>query len=265
MNTQVALCEVSDYVNVGSLKFYDENPRTISKDRLAQLKESIKNKGFYQPILVWKSTNKKKHNTVLAGNHRLLAVRELLEEGFEFNHGKEKNVLPVVYETVSEEQARAILYDSNNTYASWVEDKLRTALKDCTTKQIADYGFTPQYVDTILKNAINEADKVAESLNDELETSPMGLDKLNLALGEDTTAVIVLNRDVFDSFNNMIAPLARRLNKSWRVGDNLSEAVFVLMEKVEEIGLIQKLLAQVDDETDLDSVIEEESFEEINL
>ncbi|NBW98899.1 hypothetical protein EBR03_04945, partial [bacterium] len=264
MNTQVTLCEVSDYVGVGSLKFYDENPRTISKDRLEQLKESIKSKGFYQPILVWKSTNKKKHNTVLAGNHRLLAVKELLEEGFEFNHGKEKGVLPVVYESVSEAEALAILYDSNNTYADWVEEKLRTALKDCTTRQIADYGFTPQYVDTLLKNAITEADRVTEDLDKELETSPVDLDRLKNALGEDSAAVIVLNRDVFDSFNNMIAPLAKRLNKSWRVGDNLSEAVFVLMEKVEEEGLVQKLLAQVDETTDLDSVIGEESFEEIN-
>jgi len=263
MSTQVTLCEVSDYVSVGSLKFYDENPRTISKERLEQLKESIRSKGFYQPILVWKSTNKKKHNTVLAGNHRLLAVRELIEEGFEFNHGKEKSVLPVVYESVSEAEARAILYDSNNTYASWVEEKLRTALKDCTTKQIADYGFTPQYVDTLLKNAIIEAERVTEDL--ELETAPVDLERLKTALGEESTAVIVLNRDVFDSFNSMIAPLAKRLNKSWRVGDNLSEAVFVLMEKVEEQGLIQKLLAQVDESTDIDTVIEDEGFEELNL
>lgn len=261
----ITLCEVSDYVSISSLKFYDENPRTIARERLDQLKESIKTKGFYQPILVWRSTKKKNHNTVLAGNHRLLAVRELIEEGFEFTHGKDANVLPVVYESVTDEEARAILFDSNNTYANWVDEKLRTALKDCTTKQISNYGFTPEYVDTLLKNAIADADKVTEDLETEREMAPVMLDKLGAGIGEDTTAVIVLNRDVFDSFNQMIAPLAKRLNKNWRVGDNLSEATYVLVEAIQETGLIKKLLSQVDDKEDLDSVIEDASFEEINL
>lgn len=258
----VTLCDVADYVSITSLKFYEENPRTISRDRLDQLKESIKTKGFYQPILVWKSSKKKFHNTVLAGNHRLLAVRELLEEGYEFTHGDSDKVLPVVYESVTEEEARAILFDSNNTYAGWVEDKLRTALKDCSSKQISNYGFTPEYVDGLLKDAIKEADKVTEDLNEEVGT--VELDKLG-SLADDPTGIVVLNRDVFDSFNQMIAPLAKRLNKNWRVGDNLSEAVFVLVEKIEAIGLVRKLLSEVDDKVDLDSTIEDESFEELTL
>lgn len=255
---KIQLCDVADYVSIDELKFYEENPRSISRDRLDQLKESIKNKGFYQPILVWHSKSKRHKNTVLAGNHRLIAVKELLEEGYEFNHGNLKNVLPVVFERVSEEQARAILFDSNNVYANWIEDKLRSALKDADSKKIASYGFTQDYVDSLLGGAIKEANKVVSELESERIIEPVDAARLADALEEDRHGILVLDKDVYDRLIEVIKPLAKKINPKWRVEHGVSEALSILIDKIKESGIIKELLKDKERE---DFEIEEEGLD----
>lgn len=88
-SNKIELCKVKTYAKISDLKVHPHNPRTISSDRLEQLKNSILKKGFYEPILVWK-----KGGVVLSGNHRLQAARELIEEGYEFiSHDGQKDVL----------------------------------------------------------------------------------------------------------------------------------------------------------------------------
>lgn len=158
MSNQIKTCKVAIYADVTKLKFHPDNPRTIKEDRLAALKESIIQRGFYQPILVWK-----KNSIVLAGNHRLMAVQELIKEGWEFITPDGKlNHLPVVIEDVSKDEAMAILLETNNTYAEWVEDKLSAALKDMEERghSILSVGFTQAEVDGLLTKAIKEADDI---------------------------------------------------------------------------------------------------------
>ena len=87
------------------------------------MKNSIIEKGFYEPILVWT-----KDNIVLSGNHRVKASRQLLKEGYTFATQVGDNYLPVVYEDCDEATAFSILIETNNHYAHWIEDKLKAAL-----------------------------------------------------------------------------------------------------------------------------------------
>lgn len=156
MGKKIELCGVKNYIAVEDLQFYPNNPRKISEVRLEQMKKSIVQKGFYEPILVWS-----KDNIILAGNHRTKAVLELIAEGYEFDSpdGKKKGVLPVVIEDVSDEVAEEILFETNNHYAEWVEDKLQAALTEAQQagRNIEGFGFTAEEVDLLVIKAIEEA------------------------------------------------------------------------------------------------------------
>jgi hypothetical protein len=153
----IAVCKVANYLPVDKLQIHPENPRTIKRERLDDLKRSLIKKGFYEPILVWT-----KDNIILAGNHRLKASLELIDEGYTFTIGNKKNQLPVVLEDCTEEEANAILFESNNHYAEWINEKLREALKDAEESgaNIRDYGWTDQELAAI----VDEAEKEASSI-----------------------------------------------------------------------------------------------------
>jgi len=94
------------------LETHPDNPR---RGNLAQVVESIATNGLFGALVVNRRTRQ-----VLAGNHRLLAAREL---------GMEK--VPVVWVDVGDEQALRILVADNRTsdLASYDEAKLGEALE----------------------------------------------------------------------------------------------------------------------------------------
>lgn len=151
----VTLCTVHTYLKVEDLLPYPNNPRTISRDRLDLMKRSIVEKGFYEPILVHK-----RDKTVLAGNHRLQAVKELMAEGYAFtNHLGETDVLPVVEEDVSDEVALGILLETNNHYAEWVDELLQRTLAEAKEAGLSmdAFGFTQAQLDGFIFKAIEES------------------------------------------------------------------------------------------------------------
>lgn len=164
MSNQIEVCKSASYVPVGKLKFHPNNPRTIRPERLEQLKRSITDKGFYQPILVWK-----KGGIVLAGNHRLLAAQELISEGWSFMAPNgATDSLPVVIEDVSEEVAQAILFETNNTYAEWVDERLRVAIEEAEElgRDVKSFGFTQDEIDVLLKDALKDAEDILGNKDD---------------------------------------------------------------------------------------------------
>lgn len=151
----VSLCAVKDYIDIDKLQFYPNNPRKISLERLNLMKESIQAKGFYEPILV-----RKKGNIILSGNHRTRAVLEMIDDGYEFTAPDgTKGVLPVVIADVDDETAEAILFETNNHYAEWVEDQLQKALTEANEagKNISAFGFTQDDIDKYVMKATEEA------------------------------------------------------------------------------------------------------------
>ena len=227
MNIQ--LCKVTDYLPIEKLKLHQNNPRQISREKLTELKNSIIEKGFYQPILIWK-----KDNTILAGNHRFLAVQELIREGYAFNSGKSKHVLPVVIEDMSDEMAEAILYETNNHYADWVEDKLADALKIAKEagRDIGKFGFDSEYVDILLSSALADAAPITDR---KLETE---FDPSGDVIGErDEFESIVLSKPIYEQAVELLSQIAVGLNPEWTERDSLGQAVQALCQFAREKGV----------------------------
>ena len=142
--------KVKSYVGIESLKFHPDNPRTIRSDRLNALKESIVEKGFYQPIIIDKA-----NSYILSGNHRVKAVKELIREGYILPD----NLMPVVIEDCDESTANQILFESNNSYAEWIDDKVREALSGVQDELLSGYGFTDLELKILIDRASEEANE----------------------------------------------------------------------------------------------------------
>lgn len=60
-----------DYVSIGDLKPYERNAKLHPKEQVEQIKNSIKEFGFNDPVAVWKDSE------IIEGHGRLLAAQEL--------------------------------------------------------------------------------------------------------------------------------------------------------------------------------------------
>ena len=161
---EIESCSVREYRNVSELNLHPDNPREISRERLNDLKESIIKKGFYEPILIWGE-----NNYVLSGNHRLVAIRELIAEGWKINGGSLSpvNQLPVVECDCDEATAIAILFETNNRYANWIEEKVREALNAADSSELKGYGFSSAELDIWIAKAEDEARDTMSAIYDD--------------------------------------------------------------------------------------------------
>ena len=60
-----------EYVSIGDLKPYERNAKLHPKEQIEQIKKSIKDFGFNDPVAVWKD------NEIIEGHGRLIAAKEL--------------------------------------------------------------------------------------------------------------------------------------------------------------------------------------------
>lgn len=110
--------EVQDLIK--KLKNNPKNPRTISAEKLRQLKVSVTEFPEmleYRPI-VYDST---KDYVVLGGNQRLTLVKELVKDGFEF--------LPEYFKDASKltpEKKKRFIIEDNLVEGSWDTEMLKT-------------------------------------------------------------------------------------------------------------------------------------------
>ena len=231
---KIKTCKVANYIEIKKLKFHPKNQelRQISLERMKDLKQSIIDKGFYEPILVWK-----KNATILAGNHRVKAVNELVDEGYEFETpGGKINHLPVVVEDCDGAMAYKILHESNNQYASWIEDRLSSALKEAEEagENLRDYGYTTEEVDRLLQTALEE---VEEDLTSEDDGEP---NPHITPPREDRFEHLILPQEIYLELVDILKPIAKSLNDSWREGDSLTEAVQAMCQRIREKGIFDE-------------------------
>jgi len=266
MSNKIELCKVKTYAKISELKFHPNNPRKISSERLAQLKESILKKGFYEPILVWK-----KGAVVLSGNHRLQAVRELVAEGYEFNsHDGMVGVLPVIIEDVDYKTAEAILFEANNHYAEWIEDKLKEAIQEAVDhgSNANDFGFTDKELQKMLKDVEKDADEVLRRTdvdsvnritNDQIEkelgpsfTQPEIVNPVNstdFEVIEEEFAYITLPKRSIEKFRKQLEIVAKAIDPRWD-GASLSDAADVYLEVIEKSGVLEEIKGNSDGKED---------------
>lgn len=132
MNIPDSLLELA--VDVDQLVPYRTNPRRGDVGRIA---ESLEANGQYRPIVVRRSTNE-----VLAGNHTLLAVREL---------GWPK-VAATFVDVDDDQAARIVLVDNRtNDLAGYDDDLLLELLQ--SIPDLGGTGFTSEELDELLNAA----------------------------------------------------------------------------------------------------------------
>jgi hypothetical protein len=239
---QIQACESAHYLSVDELRFHPENAnlRGITRQRLDDLKASIMEKGIYQPFIVWKEKN-----FILSGNHRLKAVQELLDEGFEFQSAKGLNMMPVILADVSEERASQILHEANGQYAEWIEESLAKALLAARDagEELKQYGYSDKAIEKMLASASKEAEDVLRGLeaqqvdvNKELASVQGGPKAQDLRFES-----IMLPEDVYHDFMEICGSIAKKVNSDWREGDSIVEAVQVLILLVRQTDVVESL------------------------
>lgn len=100
-----------EHLDLDALVPFDRNPRTISAERLASLKESVRSLGLFKPLLVWRGEDGEP--IVIGGNQRLRALHEIRSEGGEVGS------VPVVEFDGDEPTARTIALRDNASDGEW--------------------------------------------------------------------------------------------------------------------------------------------------
>jgi len=233
---QIQVCKVATYAPIHKLKFHPKNSelREITRERTDDLKNSIKKKGFYEPLLVWK-----KGGVVLAGEHRIKAALELIEEGFEFvtTTGK-KNCLPVVVEDCDEDTAYEILHESNNHYATYIDIKLAAALKEAEQagKDLGQMGFSNTELDELMKSALEDANEVLDQEPESEEYASHGVNKL-----VDEYESLTLPKDVYNQLMGILSEVAKAIEPDWKKGDSVVNAMQALCQLIKESGALNQI------------------------
>jgi len=113
----------TERVAVSSLNFYPGNPR---RGNVGMIAESLKANGLYKPLVVQRSTN-----YVLAGNHTLMAARDL---------GYER--IDVVFADVDDATARRITLVDNRSADSATYDMDDLAALLASVEDFAGSGYS---------------------------------------------------------------------------------------------------------------------------
>ena len=116
-----------EYISPGELKSYENNAKIHTAEQVEQIKNSIKEFGFNDPIAVWKD------NVVIEGHGRLIAATEL---------GLDK--VPVIrLDGLTDEQRRAytIVHNKLTMNTGFDFDLLEQELQELQNTDMAKYGF----------------------------------------------------------------------------------------------------------------------------
>ena len=113
--------------NIEDLKFYPGNPRNISKEMLDKLRQSLREFGFVDPLVI------NKDNEVIGGNQRLKAARA---EGI-----KE---VPVVVVDLPKNKEKALNLALNKITGEWDEELLKNFIEDLDVEDIELAGFNDE-------------------------------------------------------------------------------------------------------------------------
>lgn len=118
-----------EYLNKEELKPYANNAKIHTADQVEQIKNSIREFGFNDPIAIWHD------NEIIEGHGRLLAVMEM----------DEIEKIPVIrLDDLTDEQRKAymLVHNKLTMNTDFDIDILNLELDDIVDIDMAQYGFT---------------------------------------------------------------------------------------------------------------------------
>lgn len=122
-----------EYVDINSIKPYENNAKTHPNEQVEQIKKSIEQFGMDDPIGVW-------HNEVVEGHGRLLACKEL---GFQ--------EVPIIrLDHLNDEQRKAymLVHNKLTMNSEFDIDILENELDDILNIDMAEFGFDGALLDS---------------------------------------------------------------------------------------------------------------------
>lgn len=169
-----------EYVNKQDLKPYANNAKLHDAEQVEQIKESIREFGFNDPVAVWHD------NEIIEGHGRLLAVMEM----------DDINAVPVIrLDELSDEQRRAymLVHNKLTMNTDFDVDLLNVELDDIIDIDMQEFGFTNLDMDFI---DFEEAEKIDSSkrMNSSIVTVVLGAAKFEI---EDKT------HSIYDATRNI--------------------------------------------------------------
>ena len=115
-----------EYVPIGSIKKYERNAKLHPAEQVEQIKKSIEEFGFNDPIAVW-------HGTIVEGHGRLMAAEQI-----------GMTVVPVIrLDELTDEQRRAYMLVHNKTTmnSDFDAEMLDLELDDILDIDMSEFGF----------------------------------------------------------------------------------------------------------------------------
>ena len=216
---------------IETLKEWDKNPRSLSKEGFERLKKQIQKLGVYKPLLITKD------GTVLGGNMRLKALQDL---GY-------KDIWVSVVEADTEEKKIEYALSDNDRVGKYEGDQLANLIGNFPEVEWNDYAVDikePQLVSDIMdqysevtEDEVPEVPKVAESKLGEVYT----LGRHRLMCGDATKI-----EDVEKLMNGQKADITFH-SPPYNVGHNLgydkdSKYINDTDDKVDYLDLLTKSL-----------------------
>lgn len=131
-----------EYVDIGKLRTYANNAKIHTAEQIEQIKKSIEEFGFNDPIAVWKD------NVIIEGHGRLIAAVEL---GID--------AVPIIrLDNLSDEQRKAYMLVHNkltmNTGFSFTT--LEQELNDLSNFDMNSFGFDISFDDSLTEEDDDE-------------------------------------------------------------------------------------------------------------
>jgi ParB-like chromosome segregation protein Spo0J len=148
-------------IPVNTLKPFEGNPRTITRNMLNRLAQSIEEEGFLQPLVI------DEQNRVIGGHQRLRAAKKI----------KMKEVPCIVVDLKGDEQrAKLLNLRLNKIQGEFDYDVLYQFLADIDVSSIADAGFDADEIEEITK-MMEEADAaITEQAEEQVEKAKISFE-----------------------------------------------------------------------------------------
>lgn len=151
-----------EYVPIGSIKAYSRNAKLHPQEQIEQIKESIRQVGFRDPIGIW-------HGEIVEGHGRHIAAKEL---GME--------TVPVIkLDDMTDEERRAYMLIHNQTTmnSGWDMDLLDIELAEITDIDMTAFGFDQP-------GGLEDADESENPYTDKVNIPQYEPQGLEVGLGE---------------------------------------------------------------------------------
>lgn len=136
-------------IHPGELSTYHKNPRRGDVDAIAA---SLRVHGQYKPVVVNRGTHTSRPNEVLAGNHTLMAFRDLAEQHPEDERWQ--SILVHWIDVDDDRAARIVLVDNRASEVGTIDnDALYELLTTLDTDDLAGTGYDAEYIDMLAELA----------------------------------------------------------------------------------------------------------------